>query len=394
MNMRFLPVENRWCVHGYYTLCPFAPDGSGRILASGADLDTGLGCVYIMDSDGKILDRFGEHPVHESFWHTGFWQSWSPDARCVYFQSGDMLHPQVIRRELESGKEVSVSGDMEGLPPYGEPGLSCAHGMLYAAGYSSGKYEPEKSPIPFQQRDRHGISQIDFASGRSTLLASTRQILELHPNCARLKEADEEIRRRLGQDEGLTLMTYCVRWNPQGDRFLFYFGNHCVVPERGEPKVASIFTANRDLSEIHLAVDLSFGKRGVHWGWHPDGEQVLGYGPDPDGDGLCIAAVRYDGTGYRKLCSHSSGGHPSVCPTDHNLLVTDTCNVPGSVDFVDLKQDRIIERVSPGRVYGEKIPPGRNPFRVCHHPVFSPDGKRVLCNAMTGRHAALCEITR
>ena len=38
--MRRIPVSGHWCVHSYYTLPPYAPDGSGRLLISGVDLST------------------------------------------------------------------------------------------------------------------------------------------------------------------------------------------------------------------------------------------------------------------------------------------------------------------------------------------------------------------
>ena len=50
----------------------------------------------------------------------------------------------------------------------------------------------------------------------------------------RILAAEKELQSRLGAHDGLTLMLYCVRWNRQGTRFLFYFGNHCVVKERGD----------------------------------------------------------------------------------------------------------------------------------------------------------------
>ena len=33
-----IPLPDRWCLHSYYSLCPYAPDGSDRILLAGADL--------------------------------------------------------------------------------------------------------------------------------------------------------------------------------------------------------------------------------------------------------------------------------------------------------------------------------------------------------------------
>ncbi|MFW6293680.1 MAG: hypothetical protein ACOC7V_15345, partial [Spirochaetota bacterium] len=234
---RWISVPDRWMIHAYYTISPFAPDGSGRIIAAAADLDAPepTGEVVILDRDGVVIDRFGRNKATPSFWHTGFWQSWSPDARFVYYQAGTMMRPTVVRRELSTGEQVTVEGDMEGLPPSGEPGVSCSHGLLYAAGYGDGRYKPDQAPIPFQARDRHGISVVSFDPPKHELVLSTQQVLELHPDRDRILEAEREIKQRLGPEEGLTLMTYCVRWNPAGDRCLFYFGNHCVAKERGEP---------------------------------------------------------------------------------------------------------------------------------------------------------------
>jgi len=388
------PIPDRWCVHGYYTLCPYAPDGSGRILLAAADPDTGMGEVWVISPEGEPLDRTGSIPVTTSFWHTGFWQSWSPDARYITFQSGDMMRPRTTRRELASGEEVTVKGDVEGVPPSGDPAISCSHGLLYAAGYGDGKWKPEQAPVPFLERERHGISTIRFDPPREDLVLSTQAILDRHPDRERILAADREIRLRLGPGEGATLMTYCVRWNRQGTRFLFYFGNHCVVKERGEPKLAYVFTSDRGMKDIRLALDLSFDKRGVHWGWQPDGETLIGYGPRPDGQpGTCLAEVRYDGTGYQMLSEHCSGGHSSVCPADNDLIVTDEGGPDGHGHVVFIsRQSREEERVPLPRYLGEKEASGRNPLRVCHHPVFNHSGDRLLCNALPGRHAVLTEI--
>ena len=396
-TLRTLPVPDRWCVHSYYSLCPYAPDGSGRMLIAGADRKTGEGEVIVLSAEGEILDRFGRHPVTPSFWHTGFWQSWSPDARFVYFQSGNDLRPSTTRRELATGKEVVVPGDMEGLPPSGEPGFSCSHSLLYAAGYGHPEklYRPELAIVPFQERQKHGISSIDFGPPSSSeLVLSTEEILQNHPQRERILEEDQRIKERLGPEEGLTLMTYCVRWNRQGTRCLFFFGNHCVDPRREEPKITSVFTADRELKEINLAVDISFDRRGVHWAWQPDGERLIGYGPRPENPGkTALAEVRYDGTGYRLLSDHHSGGHPSVSPADDNLIVTDeSYGDGGAVVFISRETGEIVHRVQLPKYRGEKEDPGRNPNRVCHHPVFSHDGSRILCNSLPGTNAEMVEI--
>ena len=94
-GMRRLSPAGEWCVHSYYTLSPYAPDGSGRILVSGADLDGDTTRVYILSPDGEVLARFGEGKPDTNFYHTGSWQTWSPDARYVYYQGGDMKNPLI-----------------------------------------------------------------------------------------------------------------------------------------------------------------------------------------------------------------------------------------------------------------------------------------------------------
>ncbi len=394
-KIRNFPVPNRWCVHSYYSLCAYAPDDSGRILIAGVDLKTERAEVLILSSTGDILDRFGSVPVTPSFWHTGLWQSWSPDAKMVYYQSGTISQPRTTRYDLETGETLTMDGDIEGVPPLGEPALSCSHGMLYAAGYGGNGFHPELSPVPFQARTQHGISSIRFAPACNELVLSTEAILQQHPLRDKILEADRAMKSRLGDAEGLTLMTYCVRWNRDGSRCLFFFGNHCVVKDRGEPKITSIFTADRELKEIHLAVDFSFERTGVHWAWQADNEHLIGYGPDPDNPKQqCLAEVRYDGTDYRKLSDHRSGGHPSTSPADFDLIVTDECTASGgNVVFISKRTGETIENIPLPKFIGEREPGGRNPNRVCHHPVFNHHGDRVLCNSMPNELATMVEIT-
>ncbi len=392
--MKAFPIPNRWCLHAYYSLCPYAPDHSGRLLIAAADLETQRAELLILSQDGQILNRFGSVPTSPSFWHTGLWQSWSSDASMVYFQSGTLKAPRTTRYHLASGESIEMEGDIEGVPPLGEPALSCHHGMLYAAGYGGNSYQPKLSPVPFQSRAKHGISRISHQSQKHEFVLSTEAILEQHPLRDRIRQADKAIQARLGAKEGLTLMTYCVRWNRSGTRCLFFFGNHCVDSARGEPKITSIFTADAELKEIQLAIDLSFDKRGLHWAWQADEEHLIGYGPDPQNtNNICLAEVRYDGTAYRKISNHASGGHPSTSPANHDLIVTDEASSTGGrVLFISKANGQIIQSHALPKFIGESEQAGRNPMRICHHPVFNRKGDRVLCNSLPGQYATLIEL--
>ena len=70
-SIRSFPIPDRWVVHSYYTLNPYAPDGSGRILCAGCDPDSGVGEVMILDPDGRVIDRFGRQKLSTIFYHTG-----------------------------------------------------------------------------------------------------------------------------------------------------------------------------------------------------------------------------------------------------------------------------------------------------------------------------------
>lgn len=393
-GFRRISPQDKWCVHSYYSLCPYAPDGSGRILVSGADPKSGRAQIYILSADGEVLDRFGDELPESSFYHTGCWQTWSSDARYVYYQGGTMHSPEICRYEIATGKTVRMKGDMEGAPPFNEPIISGFLGMLYAAGYADGTYYPDRAPFPFENRDEHGLFEFDITHGTQKLRLSVNDILHSHPDREKIERAESEYKRKTGNKEGFTLMAYCVRWNRKGDRCLFYFGNHCVSKARREPKLCYVFTAKADLSDIRLALDLSFDKTGVHWSFHPDGEHLVGYASHPDNDGkMCLCTVRYDGSDFRMISRHGAGGHPSISPTDYNLLMTDENFRPeGRIVFIDIPTGEEICAYSFPREYGSSVPYGRNPYRICHHPVFSQDGTKVLFNILPGQNSVVCEM--
>lgn len=382
--LRTVKLPGLWVLHSYYTMPPWAPDDSDRLLLAGADLVNREGEVFVVGPNGEIEARFGRHPVESDFFHTGFWQSWSPDGRSVYFLDGSLRNPQITRRELTTGTETTIEGAMEGAPPDGEPIVSCLLGMLYAAGYGTGIYNPALSPVPFEERTGHGVFEYDFASSRPNLRLSVQQVLDLHPDRERLLELDRELAKRNNTPTGLTLMCYCVRWSRDAKRMMFHFGNHCVVKERGEPKILYLFTCNRDFSDLRLALDLCGG--GVHWSFHPDGKHLVGYEQN------FLSTVGVDGTGFRKICNAKSGGHPSISPADPMLAVTDSYD--GMIEFWDLERNRKIdEAFFPNCVPGkEAFGNGRNEFRVCHHPAFSPDGRRVIFNVLEEGLSYLAEV--
>lgn len=411
--VRPIPVPGLWCVLAYYTTCHYAPDGSRRVLLAGVDLESGIGEVLILSRNGEILDRFSKHQVTPAFFHSGFRQTWGYDGRSVYYQyheGGHLDRPRLVRRRLRTGHESVVEAETENMPPAGAPILSGLHSLMFAAEQHLARGDAggvDTGVIPIQARDRHGLFEFSFEPPVRRLRLSVAEVLAWHPHRDELLNAEQRAMRIPGIADGLTLMIYAVRWNRTGTRLLFYFGNHNMDRERGEPRIGYVITADRDLEELHLAVDLSFGRGGNHWAWHPDGEHVIGNSPDPDNEGqVCLAQVRYDGSDYRRLSRYAvvgglvgadevdsldtGGGHPSVSHRDYDLLVTDTYGDPGEVAFIDLRTDCVVQHHALPRV--ARRLPGRHWYRVDHHPSFSRDGSTVLVNTLPGTEAVVCEI--
>ena len=382
---RDIIIPDRWSIHSYYTICPYAPDGSGRILLNCADLDGNYGEIVITASDGEILNRFGKNKLSDAFFHTGYWATWSPDGKKVYFQAGTLTEPKIGIYDIGTGRSIYADGDMEGAPPFGNPIISGLMGMLYTSGYSGG-FRPEEAPVPFDERDRHGIFRFDVHNNTRELSISVNDILNACPDKEHLLWLDEKVKRDNNSKYGLTLMAYCVRWNTAGDKLLFYFGNHCANNARKEPRLAYIMTADREMKNIKCAVSGNM----CHWGWHPDNRHLLGY-MEKDGD-AALYKVNYDGTELHKISSSKTMGHPSISPLYNNILVTDNFEPVADIRMYDLTDDSVIHTFNVPRINTPKELPGRHRHRVCTHPVFSADGKRLLVNVLDGKYAHIREF--
>lgn len=396
LTVHDIPIPDRWTLHTYYAQSPYAPDGSGRLLLAGGDLKADRGELIILNTDRQIETRFANEPLTPPFYHSAYWQAWGTEARYVFYQSGTLRQPEIVRHDLTIGEETSIPGDMEMVPADGKPFLNGMSDMLYAAGAGDGTRRMDELPIRYQDREQHGLFSYSFDPPGRELVLSVAEVLEQHPQRDAILQADRAIKARFGDDDCLTLTLYAVRYSNSGERILFYFGNHTVWKrERGEPKIGTVFTANRDLSDMQMAVDLSFDKRGNHWGWHPDERHILGYCTDPDQDGKATALMQvdtHDVGNMRRLSYHATNGHPSISPTNQHLLVSDSYSVPGEVVFIDIRSDTTLATLHLPRTNTENVPPGRNRHRVDHHPVFNPDGSRVLINTLPGELAVVAEI--
>lgn len=385
-------VPGQWTVSSYYTLSPAAPDGSGRMVFAACDLAKQVCSVFIFDADGKILANFGHRKVESMFFHTGCWESWSPDSRYIYYQSGTLAKPSVSRYDTVSGKIDTVNGvDLEGAPASGEPIICGLPGMLYGAGYGYNVYNPSLCPVPFEKRSEHGIFEFCFDGKSPRLLYSVNDFLEAHPQRERLLALDRELAEKYNRVCGLSLMAYCVRWDPAGESFLVYFGNHCVVPERNEPRISHVFTGKRGSKELSFAFDVS--GRGVHWSCR-DAGTLVGFIRPEGGVRPVICSYNINDGSFTGLVSPDcGGGHPSLSLVNRNLCVNDE-NANGCVKLWDCRSGKVVSSIDlkcrvPGFIHQGTV---RNEKRCCHHPKFTSDGRYILSNFIDENN--LCAIAK
>lgn len=381
-----IKIDDRWCIHSYYTISPYANDGSGRLLLSGANLDKNYGEIYVLNDDGKVTDIFGKNALYSAFYHTGYWQTWSEDSRYVYYQAGVPEKPKIGIYDTVCKKEYFADGDMEGAPPRGNVILSGLMGMLYAAGYADGKYHKDRFPVAYDNRDAHGIFAFDIFNNKKKLILSINDAIKMLEDEEKQKiyQADKKVKEIYGGNEKLTLMCYCVRWNRQGTRCLFYLGNHSAPSARDEESFGYIFTADKNFTDVHIALNLT-GKKSCHWSWHPDGEHIIGY-VEIDSV-LCLAQVKYDGMELLKIHDSNTCGHVSVNPYNYKMAVTDTYEKKGRVQILNLSENIIDDEYRVQRCNCDEEPRGRNPHRVCNHPVFIGEGNKLLVNCLEDRNA-------
>ena len=373
-------VPGQWTISSYYTLSPVAPDGSGRITLAACDLKTKICSVYILDANGNITDNFGHRKAESMFFHTGCWESWSPDCRYVYYQSGTLTQPSVSRYDIETKKSITIQGvDLEGAPSFGEPSLGGLPGMLYGAGYGYNVYNPDLCPVPFEERDKHGIFEFSFDGSEPKLAYSVNDFLSFHPMRDELLALDNELKNKYNRVCGLSLMAYCVRFSPNGKHFLVYFGNHCVVPERNEPRISHVFYGHTGSKELHFALDVS-GK-GCHWSIQDNG-QLIGFTRADEDTRMHIYIFDPESKQLTRVATPEfGGGHPSLSPINPRLCVNDEQG-SAAVRLWDAETQSIVDSINLQCWATGYVPKGmvRDENRCCHHPRFTPDGKYILSN--------------
>jgi hypothetical protein len=226
--------------------------------------------------------------------------------------------------------------------------------------------------------DDDGLFMTDLASGKTTMIASIRDIYERAAPKLEIPNAEK-------------CEFYCfqIRWNPQGTRVMAFLRWHDPTAPKGGPRLLTLVTMKGDGSDIRLAVTpKQYARGGHHPMWAPDGENITINLNVRDGTkDLDIVSVRYDGANLRSIFPVGSG-HPSLHPklpfmvTDaytHEPLARGDGTVP--LRLLDLrdKTEVALAHVLARRSDSAKL---STEFRIDQHPVWDASGRFITFNGV------------
>ncbi|MCB1884406.1 MAG: PD40 domain-containing protein [Geminicoccaceae bacterium] len=372
------------CMHTFFDVCPLSP--SGRYLAvtrlpfeHRAPLPGDVAEVCVVDLEAQTLT-----PVHR----TGGW-ALQLGANLQWHPTSDRF---LYANDLVNGRGVGVGIDLEAreartyaAPFYAiDPGGKAMFGPALdlvnrtQAGYGV--------PEPFLDRRQlgpgasanEGLWRTDLETGRVDLFLSVAEIVAAQP--------DRDLLRR-GRNA-----LFHTKIGPDGRR-LFQVLRSNDLPDRPGVWRARIVTFDADGNDLRLALPMEAWDRGGHHpSWLPDGDRIL-MNLVPEGESsLRFVRFRHDGTGLETVGAERGSGHPSLRPSGRWLLTDAYLNEgfgsPGGtapLRLIDLEhgEARTLAEVDCG-------PPGLGSRRCDPHPVWSPDGRRIVANAMVeGRRAVL-----
>ena len=359
---------------GYYDKSPW--NGSGRYMLCTRAKDTWSEPDPKSTAEILIIDTLDKN----SFRVVARTHTWNVQQGCMAQWLGPDFSNRIIFNDLRDGKYCSVilnvltrEERVLPLPVYsvssdGKTALSLdfsrLHSLRLGYGYAALPEKTKGEALP----DETCIWRIDIETGKVVPLLKYTDFASFQP-------------RKEMLEEGAVHKVNHIMLSPNGRRFMVLYRWFC-----GTRNYTRLITCNVDGTDMYV---LSDDDMVSHCYWKNDEEIIAFENKRNGGPGYYL--MRDKTQEYQHLWPQlSNDGHPSYCPTDEHLVVTDSYPNRARVADIKLLKDndsdgkemKVIARVFAPFKYD-------NDTRCDLHPRWSRDGKKVCFDSVFEGHRGL-----
>jgi len=315
-----------------------------------------IGMVDLKDAD-KWIEIGG---TTAWCWQQGCMLQWLPgsDSKVIHNTRLDDKYGAVIK-DVKTGETQVVESPVYTVSADGKTAMSVNFARL---GVLRPGYGYEGIPDPYHDKlitDEDGIYRVDLETGKSELVISLAQMLEVDP-----------------QESMATALNWFnhLLFNPDGTRFIFL---HRWRPDLNTGWKTRMLTARPDGNELHVVADHDMVS---HFIWK-NPKQILAWSREPEiGDRFFLYTDQSEekeviGEGVLKV-----DGHCTYSP-DGEWICTDTYPGKDNLHHLYLYHPSDGVHFELGRFFQPEEVRGK-PNRCDLHPGWSRDGKQVCIDSM------------
>lgn len=373
--VRVSPDDGEEYFFGYYDKSPW--NATGRYMICLRAHDTWSDPDPCTLADIILLDTNNANAVKK----LATTYTWNVQQGCMAQWVGPDFNERIIYNDLRGGSYCSVILNVNTykeqvlpLPVYtvssdGKTALSLdfsrLHNLRKGYGYAALLEKTNGVALP----DTTAVWLMDIATGQYKSILKYTDFAEFNPR--------SEMAGAIHKVNHLML-------NPSGTRFMVLYRWF-----NGVRKYTRLITCNTDGSDMYL---LSDDDMVSHCYWKNDQEIIAFENKKKGGPGYYL--MRDKSQEYRHLWPQiSNDGHPSYCPTDEHLIVTDS--YPNRARIADLK---LLKDTDPEgkdvKVIARVFSPFKydNDTRCDLHPRWSRDGRQICFDACFEGHRGLYVI--
>lgn len=359
---------------GYYDKSPW--DSTGRYMLCMKAKDTWSEPDPLGEAEILIIDTYDGN----SYRKIATTHTWNVQQGCMAQWLGPDFSSKIIYNDLRGGRYCSVILDLESgkervmnMPVYtvssdGKTALSVDFSRLHSLrlGYGYSALPDTTKGVALPQGTAIWAMDIETGDIKELLKYTDFSIFQPRPEM---------------NEKGSVHKVNHLMISPNGKRFMVLYRWFC-----GQRKYTRLITCNVDGTDMYL---LSDDDMVSHCFWKDD-EHIIAFENKRDG-GPGYYLMQDKTQEYQHLWPQLNGdGHPSYCPTDNNMVVTDS--YPNRARVADVK---IVMDTDPQgnemKIIAKVFAPFKydNDTRCDLHPRWKRDGSAICFDSVFEGHRGL-----